>query len=152
MLLDSNLKKRLLILLHIFILSFLSLLSSKVLGNEPVRLVVNESRELESISLKELRAIYTMRKKIWSDGEPVKVFVLPAGNVAHIEFCKKVLGVFPRQLESVWYRLVYSGTGSAPIEVSSDEELVEMMAKHPGAIGYSLKELNHEQIKTISVR
>jgi hypothetical protein len=45
-------------------------------------------------------------------------------------------------MRSAWDRLVYSGTGQAPLEVSSEEEMRAKIASTPGAIGY---------LKTVSI-
>jgi len=43
-------------------------------------------------------------------------------------FCKQILGVFPHQYRAAWDRLVYSGTGQAPLEVASEEEMHARLA------------------------
>lgn len=87
-----------------------------------------------------LRAIFSMRLRQWPDGKPVTVFVLPTSHPVHVAFCKEVLGVFPHQLQRAWDRLVYSGTGQAPVEVNSLEEMTQRVRDTPGAIGYLAKE------------
>lgn len=89
-----------------------------------------------------LRAIFSMRLRQWPDGEPVTVFVLPTTHPVHVDFCKEVLGVFPHQLQRAWDRLVYSGTGQAPVEVNSLDEMQQRVRETPGAIGYLEKESN----------
>ncbi len=98
--------------------------------------IVNASVNIQTLSLKELRAIYTLRKRFWAEGQAISVFVLPNDHATHSAFCKQQLNVFPRQLESVWYRLVYTGTGQAPITVKNEKEMLEQIANTPGAIGY----------------
>jgi hypothetical protein len=83
-----------------------------------------------------LRAIFSMRLRTWPDGTPITVFVLAMTNPVHVDFCKEVLGVFPHQLQRAWDRLVYSGTGQAPVEVNSLEEMQRRVRETPGAIGY----------------
>lgn len=86
-----------------------------------------------------LRAIFGMRLRTWPDGSPIRVYVLPDRHPLHAQFCKRLLGVFPHQMRSAWDRLVYSGTGQAPLEVSSEEEMRAKIASTPGAIGYLKK-------------
>jgi hypothetical protein len=89
-----------------------------------------------------LRAIFSMRLRLWPDGSPITVFVLPPTDPVHVRFCKEVLGVFPHQLQRAWDRLVYSGTGQAPVEVDSLEEMEQRVRETPGAIGYLEKDGN----------
>jgi len=77
-----------------------------------------------------------MRQTEWPDGSAIRVFVLEDKKNAHIVFCKDVLGMFPYQLRRVWDRQVFSGTGTAPILVESEQEMLQRVAETKGAIGY----------------
>ncbi len=114
---------------------FLCVLSFPAFSAQP-NVIVNDSVSVDHISLKELRSIFTMKKRFWSEGEPISVFVLSDEHPVHKNFCKQRLSIFPRQLETVWYRLVYTGTGKAPIQVKSEAEMQSRVANTPGAIGY----------------
>jgi len=117
-----------------------------------LKVIANASVEESELKLKDLRSIYTMKKSIWSNGDRISVFVLSGDNATHKDFCRSLLKVFPRQLESVWYRLVYSGTGEKPVSVSSEEEMVKRVSNTPGAIGYIRSESLHEETKVISIK
>ncbi len=54
----------------------------------------------------------------------------------HAEFTKKILDTFPYQLRRAWDRLVFSGTGQAPTEVESIDEMYKRIVSTPGGIGY----------------
>lgn len=94
----------------------------------------------QSITLSQARALFGMRSPQWPDGRAVKVFVLPDRHPLHDIFCKTILNIFPHQLRTGWDRQVYSGTGQAPIEVASEDEMLARVAATPGAIGYIPKE------------
>ena len=81
-------------------------------------------------------AIFSMRLRTWSDGSPTTVFVLNDTMPLHAEFTKKVLDTFPYQLRRAWDRLVFSGTGQAPTEVESIDEMYQRIVSTPGSIGY----------------
>lgn len=98
-----------------------------------ITVITNASVDRSELALKDVRAIFTMKKRLWSDGQPIQVYVLNPEQNSHREFCKQVLGVFPRQLESIWHRLVYSGTGQAPIEVNSEQEMIDVISSTKGA-------------------
>ncbi len=85
------------------------------------------------------RAMFGMRQTSWADGTPVRVFVLPDKHPLHGEFCKEILNIYPYQLRQSWDRLIYSGTGQAPTEVLSEEEMLARVSSTPGAIGYVRK-------------
>ena len=101
-----------------------------------VQLIAHDSVPVAEVSVRELRAIYTLRLERWSNGETIQVFVLPQRSAAHQQFCKNILEVLPHQLQAVWYRLAYSGMGRAPTEVGTEQEMIERVRRTPGAIGY----------------
>jgi len=134
-------------------ISALLILSSVdvIAGKKPV-VVVNPSVSQSALKLKDLRSIYTMKKNTWSDGSPVTVFVLSNNAITHKDFCRSLLKVFPRQLEAVWHRLVYSGTGERPIEVGSEKEMMDRVTNTPGAIGYVQSEVLDENARILSIK
>lgn len=93
-----------------------------------------------------------MRLRQWQDGSPITVFVLRDNNPLHQQFCKQVLNVFPHQMRRSWNKLVFSGTGQAPVTVASKEEMVDKIASTPGAIGYLSDEDITEDIKILIIK
>ena len=125
-----------------------------------------------AIARNTLTAIFGMRLRAWEDGTPIRVYVLPDNHAVHVMFCKRILGVFPHQYRTAWDRLVYSGTGQAPLEVESEEEMrarvagirggaavvvaseEEMRAKVAGtvgAIGYLSRKMIDESVTVVPV-
>ena len=102
-----------------------------------VQLIVNNSSvHPEELSVTELRAIFSMRRRTWDDDSAIRVFVLPEHHPLHQSFCKSVLKVYPYVLRDQWDRIIFSGTGTPPTVVDSVEKLQQLVAKTPGAIGY----------------
>ncbi len=132
---------------NVLLLSFLAF--SK--PSEALEIVVNRSVTVNQLSHVELQAIFTMRLRVWPDGMPIRVFVLGDNAPEQIEFSKKLLDIFPYQLRRYWDRMVFSGTGQAPIELSSPEEMYSRVASTPGAIGYLPLEAIGNQIRIIKV-
>ncbi len=108
----------------------------EVQANRPYQVVAHPSVIEKDLSVNLLRAIFSMRMRTWSDGKAIKVFVLEDNDALHHDFSKEKLNVFPYQLRLAWDRLVFSGTGQAPINVHSQEEMRSKVASTPGAIGY----------------
>ena len=98
--------------------------------------VVNSQSTQQTISRNGLSAIFKMRLRHWKDGSPVTVFVLNDDDPLHKLFCKKVLNVFPHQMRRSWNKLVFSGTGQAPILINNKEEMIKKISTTPGAVGY----------------
>lgn len=121
-------------------------------ANSSIEVFVNSSVVDKKYTLADVRAIFAMRKTRWNDGNRIQVFVLPDTDPLHRQFTKSKLNMFPHQFRRIWDRLIFSGTGQAPKEVETIEEMQHMIAITPGAIGYlnttdgnaDLRVLNYE--------
>lgn len=118
---------------------------------EALEIVVNRDVSANQLTHGELQAVFTMRVRVWPDGQPIRVFVLGDNAPEQIEFSKKLLDIFPYQLRRYWDRLVFSGTGQAPIELASPGEMYNRVASTPGAIGYLPMEHIGNQVRIIKV-
>jgi ABC-type phosphate transport system substrate-binding protein len=110
-------------------------LSSVVLAGE-VQTIVNQSVEKQTFTKLELRRIFSRKQVFWSDGQPIVVYVLPSKNKLHQRFSKETLKIFPYQLDRIWNKLTYSGIGTGPVLVESEQALLDSVKSTPGAIGY----------------
>jgi ABC-type phosphate transport system substrate-binding protein len=115
-------------------------------------LITHQGVTAQVLSINVVRSIFGMRQAVWPDGTPVRVFVLQEQHAVHDAFCKEILNVYPYQLRQSWNRLVYSGTGQAPTEVASEQEMLARVATTPGAIGYVNKVTSNEPVHVIPVR
>lgn len=104
----------------------------------------------QSVNEKQLRSIFSMRRREWKDGTAITVFVLPDSDQTHKSFCKNSLSMFPHRLRKTWNRLVFTGTGQAPEEVNSEEEMLQKVGQTPGAIGYLSAEKIDGTVKSLS--
>ncbi|MDQ7015020.1 MAG: hypothetical protein Q9N68_01455 [Gammaproteobacteria bacterium] len=103
--------------------------------------IIVNSTVADTLPKRALRAIFGMRLGRWPESNhEITVFVLADENPLHAQFCKTTLNVFPHQLRRAWDRLVFSGTGQAPIRLSSEAEMLQRVANTPGAIGYLSKD------------
>jgi hypothetical protein len=95
---------------------------------------------VDELTLGNLRAIFSVRKRSWDNDLPIKVFVLADQEPLHQEFCKTILKIYPYVLREQWDRLTFSGTGIPPTVVGSEEQLRQAIANTPGAIGYVMSQ------------
>lgn len=133
-----------------FVLFILGLFITTLPANA-VEIVAHRDVPATIVNHNELQAIFTMRMRSWPDGQPIRVFVLSDTAAEHIEFSKKLLDIFPYQLRRYWDRLVFSGTGQAPIELSSPSEMYSRISTTSGAIGYLPSEQIGNRVKIIKV-
>lgn len=113
--------------------------------------IVHPSQVQSGLSLNALRAMFGMRLRTWPDGTPVTVYVLRDDSDTHRAFAKRILQIFPQQLNRAWDRLVFSGTGQAPEVVQSPQEMLLRVAATPGAIGYLPGELVDDRVQRMEI-
>ncbi|WP_456268886.1 substrate-binding domain-containing protein [Kushneria sp. AK178] len=120
-------------------------------AQKPVVLIANPSTPPDIMTRETVRAIFAMRQRTLPDGGAAHVFVLPDKHPLHERFTKEILGVYPHQLRLSWDRLVFSGTGQAPNEVKSVEEMRQRVAGTPGGLGYLEKGAVDDSVSVLSV-
>jgi hypothetical protein len=92
-----------------------------------------------------------MRLRKWPNGSPITLVTMADDNHVHINFVQQTVRLFPHQLRRNWDKLIYSGTGQAPIEVKTEAEMIDYVSKTPGAIGYVSKEPINENVTTLKL-
>lgn len=107
--------------------------------NQAVEIIANPSVQIESLTIRNARNIFSMRTRNWANSTPIKVYVLDDNDDLHKQFSKQILGIFPYKLRRVWDRNTFSGTGQAPITVDSEEEMIKAISTTKNAIGYANK-------------
>lgn len=137
-------------LLHLLVLPLLLFAFGGVTASA-VEVVAHRSVPDVALKRSTAWAVFSMRLRTWSDGSPTTVFVLGDSNPIHAEFSKTILDTFPYQLRRAWDRLVFSGTGQAPTEVNSLEEMRKRILSTPGSVGYLPSALVDKGMKTVKI-
>ena len=113
-----------------------SLLSADAQADNDALIIGHPATAVSAIKRAHARSIFSMRAIQWSDGSKITVFVLDDNSELHQQFCRLVLGLLPHQLRRSWDRATYTGRAKPPIRVSNVEQMLRLVAKTPGAIGY----------------
>jgi TonB family protein len=126
-----------------------SFASSRSLAGE-IKIIANSSVRADSISADDLKRIYLEERSSLRDGTHVEP-VLEKGGSVHQAFLKQFLGKTEDDLQTFYQSLVFTGRGSMPKELASDDDMVAYVAKTRGAIGYVSFENSAEGVKTLAV-
>ena len=114
-------------------------------------IIAHPNVEADTLSQAMARSIFLMRVTEWNNGTPIVVVSLESSDPLHIDFCKNVLGLFPYQLQQIWDRIIFTGTGQSPHYARSIDELKNLISSTPGAIGYIDRENFDESVRLIYV-
>ena len=117
-----------------------------------MEIIANPKGATEYLDASTLRGIFGMRLSRWPDGTPIRVYVLPDDNPVHAKFTKRILNTYPHQLRRNWDRLVFSGTGNAPIQVESEREMLDRIRTIPGSIGYMESGKESANVRVIKIQ
>lgn len=117
-----------------------------------VRVIAHPSVRVDALSQAQLRSIYLMRQVVWPDGVAIRVYTLAPRSAVNLQFCRDHLQLFPYQLERVWQKLTYSGTGTPPTELQDQQAMLQAIAETPGAIGYIGIQDETQVVKVIPIR
>lgn len=117
--------------------------------------VVNKTSYTRDLSTQELRSLFTLKRRVWSDGTSVQLVTLKIQNDAHHDFIKTVLKLFPYQVTRLWERQVFSGSALSPMQVDTYADLVEEVGSQRGTLGYiqssQIEKYDNEDVKFIKV-
>src|SRR5271166_1207363 len=120
--------------------SLLALVAMAVFGSlhalaGNVRIIANPSVPAETISASELKSVFLEERNFLRNGTHVQP-VLSTSGPAHTAFLQEYLGESDDTLQAYYRTLVFTGRGSMPKVLHSDEEVVAYVARTRGAIGY----------------
>jgi ABC-type phosphate transport system substrate-binding protein len=96
-----------------------------------------------------LRDLFSGKRSTWKDGTAVSVILLKDGP-SHQRLLDR-LRKSQQQFQTGWKKLVFTGSAVMPEQVATEEELVAVVAKTPGAIGWIDSSKRSEQVKVLSV-
>jgi ABC-type phosphate transport system substrate-binding protein len=111
-------------------------------------IIVNESVAAKSLSVKELMDVYTLNKTHWDDGSRISVFDLKNGKTK--EAFLSYVGMSEDELKRIWLRKQFTGKARPPKAVSSEDEVMELVARTPGAIGY-IGQRNYRDVQNVRI-
>ena len=100
------------------------------------KVVINVVNPMNSITTKELSALFLKKTQTWPDGRTVVAVDLKLDSPLRAEFTSVVHGKKISSIKSYWQRQIFQGRAVPPMQKASEAEVLEFVAKVPGAVGY----------------
>jgi len=116
----------------------------------PVVIIGNRTLPFDTISKKDLVAIFKQKKTIWENNEKLHIVLLEGGKI-HKLFLWTYLRKTPIQYTLYWKKLVFTGKGNIPITFRTEKNLMKHVALTGGAIGYISKKIKPHRVKVIKI-
>lgn len=120
------------------ILSFGTLfivLLSAASANAELVVIVNKANA-SSIDAKSVQRIFLGKEKKFSNGNVVNPINLPSGHALRTDFDEVVLGRSSSQVSAYWSKLVFTGKGVPPTEISDAAAVIAAVESDTNAIAY----------------
>ena len=102
-----------------------------------------------SFTKEEIESLFMVKKSSFADGSKASAYYLSADDVARHQFDEKVLGKSSSQLKAYWSKLVFTGKGTPPPELSNSSDAVAKVAGDASAIAYVDKAAVKEGVKVV---
>ncbi|GAA62133.1 ABC-type phosphate transport system, periplasmic component [Pseudoalteromonas sp. BSi20652] len=130
----------------IILASALSLCSINAFAE--VAVIVNSSNT-SALDADTIKKIYLGKAKSFSNGNKVNP-VNQDGTPVTDEFNDKVVGKSSSQLNAYWSKLVFTGKGTPPEKLASDQAVIDFVAANGDAIGYIDSAKVSDKVKVIA--
>jgi ABC-type phosphate transport system substrate-binding protein len=125
-------------------------LSVNVLAAD-IRVIANPSVTTSEISPEDLKSVFLETRTALPDGSHVEPVLLKSGS-AHETFVRRYIGKSAPALEIYYRSLVFTGKALMPKTATSEQQLVEYVARTKGAVGYVSTSAAVAGVKTIEVK
>lgn len=104
-------------------------------GVDPsLRVVVNKENKTASLTTDDLVRIFLGKKTLWDSGVRVVAAMPEEESGAGEAFLSVTLKKTVSQFRAYWKRLLFSGGGTVPKVFRSSDQLLDFVARQPGAI------------------
>lgn len=126
-----------------------ALLTMNQMAFSAPKILLNESVDTFNIDSTYLNQIFAMQLRKWPNGQAIQVFILPSTSNLHRKFVVDRLKIQAHQLDRIWNRMLFTGTGKAPTVVESEDAMLKMIQITPGAVGYVSEEYPAKDVKVL---
>jgi ABC-type phosphate transport system substrate-binding protein len=127
----------------------LAVLMTSVSSRAEVVAVVSSKSAITALTKSQVADIFLGKVGRYPDGLLAVPIDQAAGSVARNEFYAKVADRSPAQIAAYWSKILFTGRGQPPTEVSNDIEMKNRIAANPSAIGYINAELVDGSVRVL---
>ncbi len=100
-----------------------------------LRVVVSKENKLASLNTDDLTRIFLGKKTLWDSGTRIVPAMPEEESAAGEAFLSGTLKKSVSQFRAYWKRLLFSGGGAVPKVFRNSDQLLDFVARQPGAIG-----------------
>jgi ABC-type phosphate transport system substrate-binding protein len=114
----------------------LSALMTSISSRAEVVAVVSSKSAITALSKSQVADIFLGKVSRFPDGILAVPIDQAVGSVERDEFYAKVADRSPAQISAYWSKIIFTGRGEPPTQVSNGIEMKKRIVANPSAIGY----------------
>jgi ABC-type phosphate transport system substrate-binding protein len=111
--------------------------------------VVAAQNPVSTLSKNQVADIFMGKMTRFPDGREAVPIDQDEGSAERDEFYLKFAGKSPAQIKAFWSKIIFTGRGQPPPEVSNGIEIKKFIVKNPNAIGYIERKLVDDSVKVV---
>ncbi|PRC91297.1 phosphate ABC transporter substrate-binding protein [Solimicrobium silvestre] len=114
-----------------------------------IAVVVGAKSDISTLTTDQVSSVFLGKSDKFPNGNTALPLDQASGSAIRGTFYDKVTGKSEAQVKSAWSRLVFSGKGTPPKEVSSSAEVKKLVSSNPNTIGYIEKSAVDSSVKVV---
>jgi len=134
---------------RLLLIAFLLILQPIAESRADVVVIANPRSGIDRLSRDEVINIFLGRFRQLPSGLSVQPVDLPATQPEKAIFYLRLVNKDLSEINAYWSRLVFSGRTSPPVQAKSTDDLLDFIAKTPGAIGYVERSKVDSRVKLV---
>ena len=100
------------------------------------KVIVNAGVTVKPLTVKEISQVFLKKTTLWPSGLKITPVNLRVEHPTREEFSQAIHGKGAHPIERRWQTLIFSGMGVPPLQLDTEEEVVEFTKSNAGAVGY----------------
>jgi len=114
-----------------------------------VKVIVHPSVTDGSISAEQVADVFLGKANSLPSGHKTVPVDQAENQSARKEFYSKAAKKDAAQLKAYWSRLIFTGKGQPPKELSDDAEVLQLVSVNPNIVGYVSGDVNTSKVKVL---
>jgi ABC-type phosphate transport system substrate-binding protein len=120
-------------------------------GDDAVVVVVSAESSVTELSRLHLSDLYLGRTTRFENGEAAEPIDQDPESPVRTAFYEAYLGRSQAEIKAHWSKIIFTGRGRPPKAVANDEEVKELVAGDPSAVGYVERRLVDDSVRVVEV-
>jgi hypothetical protein len=111
--------------------------------------IVAANSPIATLSQAEVSDIFLCKSATFPGGSQAVPIDQAEGSPIRLEFYSKTTGKTPELLKAYWSKMIFTGQGEPPREITDSEKIKKLVANNPHYIGYIDKNAVDSSVKMV---